>query len=105
MFAVRTGPTDTRANGYDDDRQGGNASRTHTQLVYYHLVAYMRPPDDDPLPAHWFQILLALAQEDCHGAAIVRAVLDQTDGRMRLWPVKLYSSLEQMVAASTIVEC
>ena len=65
----------------------------------------MRSHEGDGLPAHWFQILLALASEDCHGAAIVRAVLDQTDGRMRLWPVKLYSSLERLVAAGTIAEC
>ena len=55
--------------------------------------------DDDRVPAHCFQILLALAERDGHGAAVVRTVLDQTDGKMRLWPVKLYASLERMVAA------
>ncbi len=61
--------------------------------------------DNDRVPVHCFQILLALAEKDCHGAAIVRTVLDQTDGAMRLWPVKLYASLERMVEAGTIAEC
>jgi DNA-binding PadR family transcriptional regulator len=41
----------------------------------------------------WLQILLALAGSPLHGYAIQRAVLDQTDGQMRLWPAMLYRSL------------
>ena len=52
----------------------------------------------------WFQILLALAGEDRHGSAIMRAVLDQTGGTMRLWPVMLYSSIEQLTEAGLIQE-
>ena len=57
-----------------------------------------------PLKAHWFQILLALAGEDRHGSGIMRAVLDQTGGAVRLWPVMLYNSLEQMTEAGLIHE-
>ena len=52
----------------------------------------------------WFQILLALAGEDRHGSAIMRAVLDQTGGTMRLWPVMLYNSIEQLTEAGLIQE-
>jgi DNA-binding PadR family transcriptional regulator len=46
-----------------------------------------------PLKPQWFQILLALSGRDLHGYAIQRAVLDQTDGHIRLWPAMLYRSL------------
>ena len=57
-----------------------------------------------PLKTHWFQILLALAGEDRHGSGIMRAVLDQTGGTLKLWPVMLYNSLEQMTEAGLIQE-
>jgi DNA-binding PadR family transcriptional regulator len=41
----------------------------------------------------WFHILLALAGKELHGYAIQRAVLEQTDGEMHLWPAMLYRSL------------
>ena len=40
----------------------------------------------DPLPPHWFQILLALADADRHGLGIMHDVLDRSSGRIRLWP-------------------
>lgn len=46
-----------------------------------------------PLKPQWYHILLALAGQDRHGYGIQRAVLDQTDGQMRLWPAMLYRSL------------
>jgi DNA-binding PadR family transcriptional regulator len=58
----------------------------------------------EPLKPHWFQILLALAADARHGSGIMRAVLDQTEGTLRLWPVLLYSSLEQMTDAGLIQE-
>jgi DNA-binding PadR family transcriptional regulator len=57
-----------------------------------------------PLKPHWFQILLALAADDRHGSGIMRAVLEQTEGAVRLWPVMLYNSLEQMTEAGLIQE-
>jgi DNA-binding PadR family transcriptional regulator len=61
-------------------------------------------PPSVPLKPHWFQILLALAGEDRHGSGIMRSVLEQSDGAVRLWPVMLYSSLEQMAEAGLIQE-
>ncbi len=49
-----------------------------------------------PLKPQWFQILLALSGQDLHGYAIQRAVLEQTDGHMRLWPAMLYRSLGKL---------
>lgn len=46
-----------------------------------------------PLKPQWFQILLALSSRHLHGYGIQRAVLDQTDGQMQLWPAMLYRSL------------
>ena len=45
---------------------------------------------------HWFFILLSLAERDRHGSAIMRDVLELTDGELRLWPVTLYGSLEEL---------
>ena len=46
-----------------------------------------------PLKPQLYHILLALAERDLHGYGIQRAVLDRTDGEMRLWPAMLYRSL------------
>ena len=45
---------------------------------------------------HWFFILLSLAERDRHGSGIVRDVLDLTGGDLRLWPVTLYGSLDEL---------
>ncbi|MDX1647020.1 MAG: helix-turn-helix transcriptional regulator [Longimicrobiales bacterium] len=46
-----------------------------------------------PLNPRYFQILLALSKEALHGYGIQRAVLEQTDEGMHLWPATLYRSL------------
>ena len=45
---------------------------------------------------HWFYILLSLAERDRHGSGIVRDVLALTGGELRLWPVTLYGSLDEL---------
>ncbi len=57
-----------------------------------------------PLKTQWFHILLALSEEAQHGSGIVRSVLQQTDGKLRLWPATLYGSLEDLVALGWIEE-
>ena len=57
---------------------------------------------DRPLKPQWFQILLALSTQDRHGYGIQRAVLEQTDGHMRLWPTMLYRSLSRIREAGLI---
>lgn len=57
-----------------------------------------------PMKRHWFHILLALSGRRLHGAGIVRDVLEQTSGELRLWPVTLYGSLEELSEAGLIEE-
>lgn len=61
-------------------------------------------PIETPLPPHWFQILLALADRDLHGLAITKEVFDRTDGEMRLWPGMLYGALRKLTDAGLVVE-
>lgn len=58
----------------------------------------------DPLPTVAFHILLALADEDLHGYAIMRRVEEQTGGRMRLGPGTLYGSLKTLLETGLIEE-
>jgi DNA-binding PadR family transcriptional regulator len=58
----------------------------------------------DPLPAAAFQILLSLADDDLHGYGIMRQVEEQTNGRMRLGPGTLYSSIQALLEDGLIEE-
>ena len=58
----------------------------------------------DPLPSAAFQILLALTEEKMHGYAIMRQVESQTDGRVRLGPGTLYSSIQTLLEEKLIEE-
>lgn len=53
---------------------------------------------------HWFFILLSLASADRHGSGIMRDVLDLTDGELKLWPVTLYGSLDELIEQGWIRE-
>ena len=55
-----------------------------------------RHPEPPALEPHWFQILLALADQDLHGLGIMNEVLERTGGRMRLWPAMLYRNLARL---------
>jgi DNA-binding PadR family transcriptional regulator len=59
------------------------------------------PPD---MRRHWFYILLSLTERDRHGSGIVRDVLAHTGGELRLWPVTLYGSLDELREHSWIRE-
>jgi DNA-binding PadR family transcriptional regulator len=56
------------------------------------------------IPPHWFQILLALADQDRHGLGIMNDVLERTDGSMKLWPGMLYRNLSKLVDAGLVIE-
>jgi DNA-binding PadR family transcriptional regulator len=58
----------------------------------------------NPLPSAAFHILLSLADEDLHGYAIMRCVEEQTEGRMRLGPGTLYSSIQVLLEEGAIEE-
>lgn len=45
---------------------------------------------------HWFHILLALVDDDRHGAAIAEQVRASSTDTVVLWPVTLYGSLAEL---------
>jgi DNA-binding PadR family transcriptional regulator len=57
-----------------------------------------------PLSPHWFQILLAVADQDRHGLGIMNDVLERTDGAMKLWPGMLYRNLSRLVEEGLLIE-
>lgn len=58
----------------------------------------------DPLPSAAFQILLSLSDDQLHGYGIMRQVEEQTNGRVRLGPGTLYSSIQALVEEGLIEE-
>ena len=57
-----------------------------------------------PLKSQWFHVLLSLAGGEQHGYAIMRDVLERSDGKVRLWPATLYGSLKRLIQEGLIVE-
>ena len=63
-----------------------------------------RPDTMLPLTPAVFHILLALADGERHGYAIMRDVSDDTNGTLRLGPGTLYGCLNRMLAAGLVEE-
>ena len=67
-------------------------------------------PDDSepelliPLPPATFHILMALAEDDRHGYAIIQDVAARTGGKLRLSAGTLYRSIQRMLEQGLIVE-
>jgi DNA-binding PadR family transcriptional regulator len=61
-------------------------------------------PELLPLPQAVFQILVALAEQDRHGYAIMQDVAARTDGSLKLSPGTLYGSIKRMLDEGLIVE-
>ncbi|MBL8229749.1 MAG: helix-turn-helix transcriptional regulator [Bryobacterales bacterium] len=57
-----------------------------------------------PLPAPFFQILIALASGEAHGYAIMQDVAERTHGKLRLSPGTLYGSIKRMLELGLIQE-
>jgi DNA-binding PadR family transcriptional regulator len=65
------------------------------------------PPDSAallPLPPAPFHILLAVADEDRHGYAIIQEVAARTAGEVRMSAGTLYRSIQRMVEQDLIEE-
>jgi DNA-binding PadR family transcriptional regulator len=56
------------------------------------------------LPSATFHILLALAEEDRHGYAIIQDVAARTNGELKLSAGTLYRSIQRMFEQGLIVE-
>jgi len=57
-----------------------------------------------PLPPATFHILMALAEGDRHGYAILQDVAARTNGELRLSAGTLYRSIQRMLEQGLIVE-
>jgi DNA-binding PadR family transcriptional regulator len=57
-----------------------------------------------PLPPATFHILLALAEDERHGYAIIQDVEARTDGELRMSAGTLYRSIARMVEQGLIAE-
>src|SRR5258706_4129616 len=65
-----------------------------------------RPPEAYlPLPPATFHILLALADGELHGYAIMKGVAARSEGSVRLGPGTLYGSLKRLLKAGLVEEC
>ena len=82
-------------------------SRMNRHIVVYRYIDHrgtMPKRKLDPLPSAAFQIMLALADGDLHGYAIMRQVEEQTGGRLRLGPGTLYGSIQALLEGKLIEE-
>src|SRR5258706_10337474 len=62
-----------------------------------------RPPEAYlPLPPATFHILLALADGELHGYAIMKGVAARSEGSVRLGPGTLYGSLKRLLKAGLV---
>jgi DNA-binding PadR family transcriptional regulator len=57
-----------------------------------------------PLPHAAFQILVAVADQDRHGYAIMQDVASRTHGQLKLSPGTLYGSIKRLLDAGLILE-
>jgi DNA-binding PadR family transcriptional regulator len=57
-----------------------------------------------PLQPAVFHILMALADDDRHGYAIIQDVAERTGGAVRLSPGTLYRSIQRMLEEGLLVE-
>jgi DNA-binding PadR family transcriptional regulator len=57
-----------------------------------------------PLPPATFYILLALADGELHGYAIMKGVAARSEGSVRLGPGTLYGSLKRLLEAGLVEE-
>jgi len=67
----------------------------------------MSPSDPEsllPLPAATFHILIALAETDLHGYAIIQDVAARTEGEVKLGAGTLYRSIQRMLEQGLVVE-
>jgi DNA-binding PadR family transcriptional regulator len=68
------------------------------------MLKLQSPQDHLPLTPPVFHILLALANDECHGYGIMRDVAWQTHDTLQLGPGTLYGCLKRMLAAGLVEE-
>ena len=68
------------------------------------MPSQIHPDDHLPLPVATFHILVAVADQDRHGYAIMQDVATRTNGALKLSPGTLYGSIRRMLDEGFIVE-
>jgi DNA-binding PadR family transcriptional regulator len=68
------------------------------------MVKAINPEGFLPLTPAVFHILLALADGEKHGYAIMQEVEGMTDGKVQMGPGTLYGSIKRMLSAGLIEE-
>lgn len=63
-----------------------------------------KPEEHLPLTPTEFQVLLALAEGERHGYALMQEVRTQTNGQIRLGPGTLYTLLDRLLNQNIIEE-
>jgi DNA-binding PadR family transcriptional regulator len=58
-----------------------------------------------PLTPAVFHVLLALADGERHGYAIMRDVAETTEGRIKMGPGTLYGTIKRLLEAGWVKEC
>ena len=69
-----------------------------------HPVKTTTPESLLPLPSTAFHILVALAEEDRHGYAIIKEVAARTDGALKLSAGTLYRSIDRLLNQGLLKE-
>ncbi len=70
----------------------------------YNTSMKPRPDDFLPLRAVEYHVLLALADTERHGYAIMQETAERTDGAQRLDPATLYRALRRMVKEGLVAD-
>ena len=66
--------------------------------------AEIQPQDLSPLPVSQLHILVALADGEKHGYAVMREVERMTGGEVRMGPGTLYGAIKRMLHAGLVEE-
>jgi DNA-binding PadR family transcriptional regulator len=79
---------------------------TYIHIGYTHHVTSREPQPEDllPLPEATFHILMAVAEDDRHGYAIIQDVSARTGGALKLSPGTLYRSIQRMLEQGLLEE-
>jgi DNA-binding PadR family transcriptional regulator len=74
--------------------------------LYYRRMTHENEDIDAmlPLPPATFHILMALADEDRHGYAVIQDIAARTDGELKMSAGTLYRSIQRMQEQGLIVE-
>ena len=87
--------------------RGNSDVDRYNAIRYIYAVVTSRSADPNnllPLPVAMFHILVAVADQDRHGYAIMQDIAARTNGALKLSPGTLYGSIRRMLDQNLILE-